>query len=77
MTIMKYKIVMAIKKPGSSNEKKEARLVFQAIGSKDTDKHMLITSSSTVTHGSIRLMLTIGMRKKMEILQYDISQEYP
>lgn len=76
MTIMKSKLVLAFKEPGTREEKKKARLVVQAIGSKDKDKNMLITYSPTVSRASVRLMLAIAMRKNLEIFLRDISQAY-
>lgn len=41
MTIMKAKLVLSIKEPGTKDKKKKVRLVVQAIGSKDKDKQSM------------------------------------
>lgn len=76
MTIIRAKLLLSIKEPGQPEEKKKARIVAQAIGSKDRDKHMLMTYSPTVSRGSIRLMLSIAGNRGDDIFIRDISQAY-
>lgn len=71
---MKYKIVLVTKELGSENENKKARLVAQAIESEDTKENMFIIYSPTFTRASVRLILFIGMRNKMDIFLCDISK---
>eukprot|EP00171_Calliarthron_tuberculosum_P022770 IDg22770t1 len=74
---MKAKLLLAIKDPDTTDERKKAGIVVQAIGSKDKDKQMLITYSPTVTRTSVRIMLSISTKLRLKIFLRDISQAYP
>ena len=76
MTILKAKLVLAYKDPTTSEERKKARLVVQAIGKLDKDKKLLFTYSPTVKRSSIRIMLCIPTKIGLKIYLRDISQAY-
>ena len=76
LNILKAKFVLAIKEPGTADEKLKARLVVQAVGSKDRDKRMLFTYSPTVDRSSVRIMLSIAAGMGLDIYLRDISQAY-
>ena len=76
MTILKAKLVLAYKDPTTSEERKKARLVVQAIEKLDKDKKLLFTYSPTVKRSSVRIMLCIPTRIGLKIYLRDISQAY-
>ena len=76
MTILKSKLVLAFKDTNTTDEKKKARLVAQAVGKIDKDKKLLFTYSPTVTRASIRIMLCIPTRLNLRVYLRDISQAY-
>ena len=60
--------------PGESEERKKARIVAQAVGSRDRDKKMLMTYCPTVNRSSIKLMLAVAAGKNIPIFTRDIGQ---
>ena len=76
LNILKAKLILTIKDPGTNEEAFKARLVVQAIGSKDKDKKMLFTYSPTVNRSSVRIMLAVAAAMRLDIYLRDISQAY-
>eukprot|EP00171_Calliarthron_tuberculosum_P001204 IDg1204t1 len=76
MTIIRAKLILSIKYPGTPIERKKARIVSQAIGKRDRDKSMLMTYSPTVNKSSVRLILSIAGGKKLPVFLRDISLAY-
>ncbi len=64
LTIMKAKLVLAIKDPGTPEDLEKATLVVQVTGSKDKEKRLLFTYSPTVTRSSVRVTLSAAARMK-------------
>ncbi len=76
MPIIRVKLILAVKEPGEPEERKKARIVAQAVRSKDWDKWMLMTYSQTVGRSSVRVILSVATGQKLPIFTRDIIQAY-
>ena len=73
--ILGGRFILAIKQPGTPNERYKARFVVQ--GHKDREKNYIIHTSKTVRHKNIRIMMTITASKKgHKIWLQDVTQAY-
>lgn len=61
---------------GESNKKKKSRIVVHAVGSKDSDKELLVIYSPTISHASSKTTIRIGAVLKFPMFIRDISQAY-
>lgn len=72
--ILGSRMILAIKDPGTSNERAKARLVVQ--GYKDRDKFNLVHSSTNLQQRSIRIICSIAAIMDFELWSHDITQAY-
>lgn len=73
--ILGGRFILAIKQPGTQNERYKERFVVQ--GHRDREKDLIVHTSRTVRHRNIRLMACIAsMFPKHKIWLQDVTQEY-
>lgn len=76
LNILRSRFVLALKEPGTEQEKHKARLVVQAIPQVDRDRPFLFTYAPTVTKASFRILLSLAASKGFDVYLRDISQAY-
>ena len=73
--ILGGRFILAIKQPGTTNERYKARFVVQ--GHKDREKEYIVHTSRTIRHKNIRIMLTItASLDEYTIWLQDVTQAY-
>ncbi len=76
MLIIRAKLILVVEEPGEHEERKKARIVGQAVRSRDWDKRMLMAYSPTVGRSSVRVMPSVATGQKLCTFTRDISQAY-
>lgn len=76
INVLKSRFVLALKNPGTPEEKHKARLVVQAMPHADRDRSHLFTYSPTVTKASFRILLTLAASHGFDVHLRDIKQAY-
>lgn len=76
LTVIGSRLVLTIKGADTPNQMYKARLVAQAVGSRDEDKRMLLTYSPTVHKSSIRTLFSLSASVGLPMYFRDISQAY-
>lgn len=76
MLIIKAKLILSIKEPGTPEKRVKARVGAQAIGKKDRDQSMMMTYSPTVGRSSVRTMLSVAAGLNKDIFLRDLNQAY-
>lgn len=64
--------MLAMKGTETKQTNSEARFVVQAL--RDSDKGVLIHTSSTVRASSIRLLVTVTWARRMQLWAFDVTQ---
>ena len=72
--LLKGRFVLAIKDPGTKDQRFKARFVIQ--GHKDQEKQNMVTEAPTVLRHSVRLLLSLASMLDLEVWTRDITQAY-
>ena len=72
--ILGSRFVLAVKEPGTPQEKCKARLVVQ--GHTDYEKDILVHASPNVRQSSVRVLVSVASIQKMRLWSQDVNQAY-